>query len=1517
MVAQTLSALEVARATKTRGYPPLPVAFKGKNPLPTGWPTLVLDDDDLPAHFPEDERPLNVGGLLGELAGGRVDVDIDAREAWSIAAQFLPPTEAVFGRRSCPRSHYEFVVTSGPIPRIVEYLDPLLEKGDARVKLVEIRGTAHHTVMPGSIHSSGEEVCWNQDGEPGAVDAPDLERRAATLASATLLARYWPTGARHDTALALAGALLRNGWTPERAEQFIVAVASAACDTDERDRRTALRTTAAKIAAGENVFGIPRLKTLLDARVVDRVATWLCIAEITPAPAAKPSEPPPTDTGEPDIVAQAGQYHLTDLGNSERLVAQHEKRLRYCYAWSKWLVYEGGYWRDDRPGLVVALAKETVRSIYKEAAEEVDDKARAALASWAKASESHSRITAMIALSQSALTIDYTDLDLDPWLLNVRNGTIDLRSGVLRPHNRYDWITRQVPVSYDPAAACPTWHAFLESVLPGNGEMIAFLQRVAGYSATGSVREQCLFFLHGSGSNGKSTLLRTLQAALGSYAMQAKPELLLAKRDADHPTEVADLFGKRLVVTTEVEDGRRFAEALLKQLTGGDRIRARRMREDHWEFDASHKFLLAANHRPIIRGTDHAIWRRIHLVPFEVKIPEERKDKDLPDKLRAELPGILAWLVAGCLDWQQGGLRVPAPVRSATASYRAEMDTLGDFLADCCVVVSHARVKASALYTRYTQFADEQGEKLTLSQKAFGTQLKERGFSNERTKQGYVWTGLGLLADDGPDDPFPDESGPRPTAGAESTQKVNHSGLVNDGEPISGIDRDLKSHEGGYRENGSPSFTRREMVHPNDGGDGINLVNLVNLSVPNPRGRAGAHTHARTQDECEKVNEVNEVNTKEVVGGAGKESLRPCPVCGTPNGHGWTCRGCRLGQPPATTAVQPSDTSSAIPALSHTAPPATIPVSIPAAVVRDEGPTLPYTMLTTACDVEDMLTSVRAAPIVGLDTETTGLDALTDRLRLIQIATPDAVYMLDAFALDPRLIAPLLQGEGPLLVGHNLKFDLRFLDSAGVAMPAGRRLFDTMLVSQLLSAGAGPAVKHGLAAVAERTLGLTLSKDEQKSDWSGPLRPEQLSYAAKDAAILPALAERLRGDIDSAGLQRVCDIEMRALPTIAWVEQTGVPFDATAWTRLADAASDELVEVERELTAVTGTGGLFEGSSTVNWGSAPQVATLLRARGHTITSTDEAALLELAEAGEPLAALLLRHRDAAKRASTYGADYLKWGNPRTGRIHASLLQLGSDAGRMSCQKPNLQQVPRDKRYRACFRPGEGRVLIKADYAQIELRLAAEIAGDTRLIEAFQRGDDLHAVTASTVLGKTEVSKADRQAAKAVNFGLLYGMGAEGLRLYAKNEYGVQWSVDEAAAVRAKFFDTYRSLKAWHRRQPDGALDTYTVAGRRRSGITSFTQKLNSPVQGSGADGLKAALGLLGETRGRVLSAAPVNIVHDEIVVECDRDQAEEARAWVMDAMRSGMETVLHRVPAEVEATICSDWSGIALDGGAP
>ena len=248
---------------------------------------------------------------------------------------------------------------------------------------------------------------------------------------------------------------------------------------------------------------------------------------------------------------------------------------------------------------------------------------------------------------------------------------------------------------------------------------------------------------------------------------------------------------------------------------------------------------------------------------------------------------------------------------------------------------------------------------------------------------------------------------------------------------------------------------------------------------------------------------------------------------------------------------------------------------------------------------------------------------------------------------------------------------------------------------------------------------------------------------------------------------------------------------------------------------------------------------------------------------------------------------------------------------MSCTRPNLQQIPRDPAYRACFRPPDGRVLVKADYSQIELRVAAEIAGEPRMLEAYRSGEDLHTVTAAAVLGRSNgsVTKEDRQAAKALNFGLIYGMGPDRLREHAATEYGVTLSAREAGTFRSAFFRTYPGLRRWHESQPTGAVETRTLAGRRRLSVTTFTRKVNTPVQGSAGDGLKAALALLWETRDRCPSAVPVLCVHDEIVVECDVGDAERAHDWLVDSMRRGMESVLERVPVVVEATSAADWSG--------
>ena len=388
----------------------------------------------------------------------------------------------------------------------------------------------------------------------------------------------------------------------------------------------------------------------------------------------------------------------------------------------------------------------------------------------ADALESVGTRCAMLIAAQCRRVAKPDQLDQHPFLLNCANGTVDLRTGQIRPHSRAELITHCVDTAYNPTATAPTWQKFLESTFAGDQDLIRFVQKAVGYSMTGSTQEQVLFFCHGVGSNGKSTLLETLLLLLGKLGIQAAPGLLMASRTERHPTDQADLFGKRLVVSQETEDGRRMNESLVKQLTGGDTIRARRMREDFWEFQPTHKLWLSTNHKPVIKGTDHAIWRRIRLIPFSVKFTDDgangtaKKDCGLKDKLRAELPGILAWAIAGCLAWQREGMAAPAAVTRATDGYQAEMDMLAAWLEDCCVINRIADVKVSDLYSSYAAWCASNGEHPE-TQRKLGMRLTERGFCQQKLRNARRWIGIGLAANadttDIADAAFPINAPPR------------------------------------------------------------------------------------------------------------------------------------------------------------------------------------------------------------------------------------------------------------------------------------------------------------------------------------------------------------------------------------------------------------------------------------------------------------------------------------------------------------------------------------------------------------------------------------------------------------------------------------------------------------------------------------------------------------------------------------------------------------------------------------
>lgn len=450
-----------------------------------------------------------------------------------------------------------------------------------------------------------------------------------------------------------------------------------------------------------------------------------------------PAAPPP--------VSDRGPM-CTDLGNGERFVRHRAGTVKHSAALG-WLVYCGGRWL---PGDAAAreLAKKDVKEIWREAADADDPDDAKRLAGWAVKSQTSARLDAMLRMASSdpAIVAQPGEFDRDPWTLNVANGTLDLRTGKLRAHSPGDLLSRIVPVEYRAGAAALTWLKFLHRVMGGNVRLVRWLQKAVGYSLTGRTDEHAFLFLHGAGKNGKSTFCGALLDLFGEYACKIPAESLLAMRrgGGDASPDVARLAGVRLVVASELPEGGRLNEGLIKDLTGGDVITARHLYREPFDFRPAFKLWLYGNHKPVVRGTDEGIWRRPRMVPFTVAIPDAEIDRAMPDKLRAELPGILAWTVEGCRLWLAEGLGVPDEVRQATAALRAENDILGAFLAERCIEGEGLFVAAGDLYAHYRTWAED-GKEHPVTQTRFGLALIERGFERFQQSGGVrSYQGLAL-----------------------------------------------------------------------------------------------------------------------------------------------------------------------------------------------------------------------------------------------------------------------------------------------------------------------------------------------------------------------------------------------------------------------------------------------------------------------------------------------------------------------------------------------------------------------------------------------------------------------------------------------------------------------------------------------------------------------------------------------------------------------------------------------------
>lgn len=582
-----------------------------------------------------------------------------------------------------------------------------------------------------------------------------------------------------------------------------------------------------------------------------------------------------------------------------------------------------------------------------------------------------------------------------------------------------------------------------------------------------------------------------------------------------------------------------------------------------------------------------------------------------------------------------------------------------------------------------------------------------------------------------------------------------------------------------------------------------------------------------------------------------------------------------------------------------------------------KGEAMEFTVVRSPEEGMPYLDRLKAAGLLAVDTETTGLDAHRDQLRLVQIgAAGIPVLLIDCvpFLEDSRgraFLKEVLEGDSAKIF-HNAKFDLQFLRGEGI-LPENIR--DTMLAAELLRPCGGPR-KVSLSSVASHYLGVSLDKTEQTGDWSGALSDSQLAYAALDSRILLQLWDCLSDRLRENRLERIADIEFACAPALARAEYDGISLDLGQWERLCTDIQSQYEKALQALYAYSGEpscqltlwGG--EEALDVNFDSNAYVLKLLKKNGIQVSSTSRYSLAPYHN--HPLVKALTDYRKYAKLLSGFLHPLPAQIHPVTGRLHPKYGQIGAYSGRMCCWGPNIQQIPRETRFRSCFRAPEGRTLVLADYSQIELRVAAQISGDVRMKSAYTKGEDLHRLTASLVSDTLpeKVTAAQRQAAKAVNFGLIFGMGAAGLQQYAAQSYGVDMTMEEAVKFRDAFFRAYAGISWWHHDLKAGHFtEGRTMTGRKflftpRSGVSELA---NTPVQGTAADILKRALGLLyHEIREKDWKL--VGIVHDEILLEVPAQEGANAARCLKAVMERAGTDILPSVPCVADAKTADSWA---------
>lgn len=667
---------DAARHYQSLGFVPIPVEPKSKIPSEANWPTSTITWHNIELAFGRDR---NIGILLGEPSKGLIDVDLDCEQARQLAAHFLAKTSMRFGRASARESHWLYRCPDAPSRTI--FVDESM--------ILEVRGTRTQTVFPPSVHISGEQIAFDEQGQPANVEWSELHESVSQLAIASLLLKKWNPGTRHQLALGTAGMLAHAGWSQAKVEHLIEVVSRNANDDDVADRLEAVATTFKRVNAGDNVVGQRQLADLLGETSATKLRDWSKSAGNNLQPLKEQPEPIDLQQAQTDVGAAA----IFSERMKNDLIFVSDERQWYRRTRHTFQTVSG----ETLQGLVSEFLLEavgSVRSVHQ--------------FQQAKNVLSRNKVNATIELSRSKLEIAGTELDRNNDLVGCADGSaLSVSTGELVDPG-FELVSKRLGTNFDPAATCPVWFNFLDRIFAGDQDVIQFVQRAFGYTLTGTVSEQCLFLVIGSGANGKSTLIETLRRLMGDYATSTPMQTIMISR-SEQTNDLAGLSGKRLVSASEGEPGQRLAESKIKLMTGGDRIKCRKLYKDYVELTPQFKLWVLTNNLPSISGTDEAIWRRIHVVNFPVTIPIAERDGRLIDRLSAELPGILNWGLAGYRAWSDAGLRPPQSVAKATERYRTDNDTVGQFVSNCCETADNSRTLTKTLYDAYVAWCGQSG----------------------------------------------------------------------------------------------------------------------------------------------------------------------------------------------------------------------------------------------------------------------------------------------------------------------------------------------------------------------------------------------------------------------------------------------------------------------------------------------------------------------------------------------------------------------------------------------------------------------------------------------------------------------------------------------------------------------------------------------------------------------------------------------------------------------------------------